>query len=759
MEGFLNLAWLLPVPPFLAFVAIILFLNRNKTVSALTAVGGVVVSLLIGWPIAFTVFFTEHFGAHPHYGELYTIPTGLTNFVIGYQVDPANALMIFMVTFLLVMIFIYATGYMTFPGHLRKEDYPEAYAQERDPRYSRFMAYISLFATGMLGLVVSDSLLTFFVFWEIMGFCSYALISFWYEKPTAKRAGFKAFMTTRIGDTIMLVGMILLYIWSVPSTLVFRDILSLENLHQLSEHLVTVPLLGITAPAVAIVAVLIFFGTIGKSAQFPLHVWLPDAMEGPTPVSAMIHAATMVSAGVFLVVRMYPLFMAAGEVSPGTLTFVATVGSFTALFASLIGLTQWDIKRVLAYSTIAQLGFMIAALGVGAYMAGLFHLITHAFFKALLFLGSGSVIHGVEHGFHHAHAHAAHDHDEALAEAVGGEHGGEEDAHGHMHGSGIIARPDGDLDPNDPQDMRNMGGLLKRMPITGWTFVIGGLALAGFPFLTAGFWSKDEILTSSWYGGHMVVFWVEVFSAFLTAFYVARQISLTFLGQPRSAGAANAPESVKRMTVPLILITPFAVALGWFGIPASFPVFGGLAPDLLERILEPYVEYQEMHVVHPEFTWLVLGASIVVALGGLAAGWFVYRGFHEGQIDPLRRWLGPLWWVMHRKFYVDELYAYTILPFTRGLANFMYWVDDLWILDPIINGIGRVTIWIARFAADFDRYVVDGTVGGFAWLASKSGNILRNAQNGQVQVYLMVVVVSVTIWLLLTALPMILTLV
>lgn len=234
---------------------------------------------------------------------------------------------------------------------------------------------------------------------------------------------------------------------------------------------------------------------------------------------------------------------------------------------------------------------------------------------------------------------------------------------------------------------------------------------------------------------------------------------MTFLGQPRSAGAANAPESVKRMTVPLILITPFAVALGWFGIPASFPVFGGIAPNLLERILEPYVEYYEMHVVHPEFTWIVLGASLVVALGGLAVGWFVYRGFEEGQIDPLRRWLGPVWWVMHRKFYIDEFYAYTILPFTRALANFMYWIDDLWIIDPIINGIGRVTIWIARFAADFDRYVVDGTVGGFAWLASKAGNILRNAQNGQVQVYLMVVVVSVTIWLLLTALPMILTLV
>jgi NADH-quinone oxidoreductase subunit L len=441
------------------------------------------------------------------------------------------------------------------------------------------------------------------------------------------------------------------------------------------------------------------------------------------------------------------------------MNFVAITGGFTALFASLIGVTQWDIKRVLAYSTIAQLGFMIAALGVGAYVAGLFHLITHAFFKALLFLGSGSVIHGVEHGFHHAHAHAGHG--DSHDEDVGGEHGGEEGetVSGH-HTRHVIHRADGDLDPHDPQDMRNMGGLLKRMPITGWTFIIGGLALSGFPFLTAGFWSKDEIMTSSWASGNFLIFWIEVFSAFLTAFYVARQISLTFLGQPRSEGAAHAPESVRSMTWPLILITPFAVALGWFGIPASFPLLGGIAPNLFEGVLEPYIEYHQMHVVHPEFTWIVLLASLVVALGGLGAGYLVYgKGLQEGQIDPLRRWLGPVWWVMHRKFYVDELYAYTILPFTRGLANFMYWIDDKWILDPIINGIGRVTVWIARFCADFDRYVVDGTVGGFAWLAARAGGVLRNAQNGQVQVYLMVVVVSVTIWLLLTALPMILTLV
>ena len=749
MQGFLNLAWVLPIPPFLAFLAIVLFLNRNKTVSALTAIGGVMVSFLIGWPIAFAVFTDAHFGEHPLYGELFTIPTGLTDLMIGYQVDPANALMIFMVTFLLLMIFIYSYGYMSsYPAHLKPEEFPEAAKQNKDPRYSRFMAYISLFATGMLGLVVSNSLLTFFVFWEIMGLCSYLLIGFWYEKPSAKKAAFKAFITTRIGDVIMFVGMMLLYMWSVPSTLVFEQILAPVNLEHLASITVTLPLVGITTSGIGLIAVLIFFGTVGKSAQFPLHVWLPDAMEGPTPVSALIHAATMVSAGVFLIVRMYPLFFVAGETSPGSMQFVAFIGAFTALFASLIAVAQWDIKRVLAYSTIAQLGYMVAALGTGAYVAGFFHLITHAFFKGLLFLGSGSVIHGVEHGFHHAHAHDA----------------GHGDDHGHgdeHHGSTLIQRKDGVLDPNDPQDMRNMGGLLKKMPITAWTFIIGGLALSGFPFISAGFWSKDEILSSTWYTEDTFIFWTLALSALLTAFYTMRQIMLTFFTQPRSEGAAQASESRKSMTIPLILITPFAIALGWIGIPTSFPGFGLLPwAGWLEHFLEPHIEYLGFEAPHPEFNILVLLVSLVVALGGLALGWFVYRkGLPEGQIDPMRRWLGPLWWAMHRKFWVDEFYDYTIVAFTRGLAKFSYWVDDLWIIDPIINAIGKITIAIAMFAGEVDKYVVDGVVNGFGWLAQRAGAVLRNAQNGQVQVYLMVVVVSITIWLLLTVLPVLLTLV
>ncbi len=748
MEGFLNLTWLLPIPPFLAFVAILLFLNRNKTVSALTAIGSVLVSFVLGWPIAFAVFTTPHFGEHPLYGELFSMPTGAASLLIGYQVDPANALMIFMVTFLLVMIFVYASGYMTFPGHLRQEDYPQAYSQNKDPRYSRFMAYISLFATGMLGLVVSNSLLTFFVFWELMGLCSYLLIGFWFEKESAKKAAFKAFITTRIGDAIMFAGMMLLWMWSVDNTLVFKQILTPANLEHLAEMTVYVPIFNFTTPAVAVIAVLLFFGTIGKSAQFPLHVWLPDAMEGPTPVSAMIHAATMVSAGVFLLVRMFPLFFVAGEVAPASMQFVAGIGAFTALFASLIAVAQWDIKRVLAYSTIAQLGYMVAALGTGAYVAGFFHLITHAFFKALLFLGSGSVIHGVEHGFHHAHAHT-------------GDHGHEEHGHdAHGHASSIVHRKDGDLDLNDAQDMRNMGGLLKRMPITGWTFVIGGLALSGFPFVTAGFWSKDEILSSTWYTKDTVIFWVLALSALLTAFYTARQITLTFLGQPRSEGAAHAPESVKSMTVPLILMTPFAIGLGWFGIPVGFPGLGSIFPNWIEHQLEPYIKYLSFEFPHPEFNLFVLLISFAVALGGLALGWLVYRkGLPEGEIDPMRRWLGPIWWAMHRKFWIDELYQYTFIAFSRGVAKFLYWVDDVWVIDPIVNAIGRIGVWLGWVSAKFDQYVVDGAINAFGWMSDRAGSVLRSSQNGQVQVYLMVVVVSVTIWLLLYALPLILTLV
>lgn len=739
MEGFLNLAWLVPIPPFVAFVLILLFLNGNKRVSSLTAILGVVISMAIGWPIAFAAFTTPHFGEHPVEGELFQIPTGASAISIGYQVDPANALMLFMVCFLLLMIFIYSAGYMTFPSHLRKEDYPQAYAQGKDPRYSRFMAYISLFAVGMLGLVISNTLVTFYLFWEIMGLCSYLLIGFWYEKESARKAAVKAFLTTRVGDALMFIGLLLLFAWSSPSSLQFNDIFQPGNLAHLSNMHVTLPLINANVTAIGLIAVLLFFGTIGKSSQFPLHVWLPDAMEGPTPVSAMIHAATMVSAGVFLLVRMYPVFYAAGEASPGAMTYVAFTGAFTAIFAATIAVAQWDIKRVLAYSTISQLGFMVAAIGIGAYVAALFHLLTHAFFKGLLFLGSGSVIHGVEHGSHIAHdAHAA-------------------DAHDH---AAIQHRQDGDLNPDDPQDMRNMGGLLGRMPLTGWTFIIGALSLSGFPLITAGFWSKDEILASAWYGSNFWVFATLALAAFLTAFYTTRQVMLTFFGKPRTAAAEHAPESVRSMTWPLILMSPFAIALGWFGIPASFPLLGGIVPNWLEGFLEPYIEYLQFHVAVPEFNWVPLTTSLVVALGGILVGYLVYgRGYAYEQVDPTRRLLGPVWWLFHRKYYVDELYGSTVIAFTKGLSSFLYWFDDLWVIDPIVDGIGWLGVQISRIAAAFDRYVIDGFVNAAGWISSRAAGMLRNTQDGHVQVYLLVAVLSLTVWLLLKALPMIMTLV
>ena len=740
MEGLFSVTWVVPIPPFLAFLAILLFLNKNKRGSALTAIGSALISCVLGWGIAFASFFRDHFGEHPVDEAIYSIPTGATEFVIGYAVDPANALMLFMVPFLVLMIFIYSSGYMSFPHHLRAEQYPTAYAQGKDPRYSRFMAYICLFATGMLGLVVANNLLQFFVFWEVMGLCSYLLIGFWYEKASARVAAVKAFITTRIGDALLMIGLILLYVRSEPSSLRFSELFTETNLDQLAQSLVDLPLFG-EVHWISLIGVLIFCGAIGKSAQFPLHIWLPDAMEGPTPVSAMIHAATMVSAGVFLLVRMFPIYEFSGEVSSGTLQFVAFIGAFTALFAATIAVAQWDIKRVLAYSTISQLGYMVAAIGMGAYVAALFHLLTHAFFKALLFLGSGSVIHGVEHGYHHAHEHAHDDHDDSHAEH-------------------IVRRADGVLDTEDAQDMRNMGGLLTRMPRTGWTFIIGGLALSGFPLITAGFWSKDEILAFAWDGNHQWVFWTLALAAFLTAFYTMRQIGLTFLGRARTEGASHAPESVASMTTPLILISIFAIAGGWFGIPEAFPVLGGIVPNWIGHFLEPYMKYMHLYPHHPDFNFVPLGVSIVVALGGLGAGYLVYgQGLKEGQTDPVARILGPIWWMWHRKYWIDELYNSTIVLFTMWLSRFLALFDREWIIDWVVNGVGRIAIRIGDLTSAFDKFVVDGFVDGVGWISDQAGHIARLLQDGRVQTYLLFGMLILAVWLFLNVLPMILTLV
>ncbi len=736
MTNFFNLTWLIPIPPLLAFFAIILFANPRKRLSSNIAIGAVAVSWILCWLVAFAYFMNWHELAEKPFEmplSWLRLPTGTTTFTMGVAVDAVTAVMLFMVGFVLTMIFIYSSGYMTFPGYqnaaLNKDGL--------DPRYSRFFAYISLFATGMLGLVVADNLLMLFIFWEIMGLCSYLLIGFWFDKKypdpnqiTPKLAGLKAFLTTRVGDVLLMIGLIFLFI--LTGQLNFQAIFKPEVLEHLAEAHVNVPLLG-TFSAAVVISIFIFWGAIGKSAQFPLHVWLPDAMEGPTPVSALIHAATMVSAGVYLIVRMLPVFNIAHHGENGAMLFVAFIGAFTAIFAATIAVAQNDIKKVLAYSTISQLGYMFAALGIGAWVAAAFHLIMHAFFKALLFLGSGSVIHGVEHGHHHAHAHAEH----------GGHEEHDHDEHGHegeTHGEYF-----------DAQDMRNMGGLLKRMPATGWTFIIGAAALSGFPFFTAGFWSKDEILSDAWYNGHNLVFWVLALSALFTAFYTFRQVFMTFFGQPRTEAAAHAPESVRAMTVPLMLLAVFAIGAGWIGIPHWFPVIGAALGNPFGSMMEEQARLYSLHAEALPYQTIPITVSIIVSLGGILLAWLVYgrKPLQAGQQDPLERWLGPIYPVLQKKYYFDELYG--SLPNVKPaiVVGFAMWVMrlarsfDQAVVDGIVNGVGRFGRWLSRsLRLFFDEMFVDGAVNGTGFVAQVAGSVLRLVQTGQAQFYLLVVLIA-----------------
>jgi NADH-quinone oxidoreductase subunit L len=462
---------------------------------------------------------------------------------------------------------------------------------------------------------------------------------------------------------------------------------------------------GVLGLSVAgLLGILIFIGVIGKSAQFPLHVWLPDAMEGPTPVSAMIHAATMVSAGVYLAARIFPLVSAGwdgGALTPAMLT-MAFIGSFTALFAATIALAQNDIKRVLAYSTISQLGYMIAALGVGAYVAAVFHLVTHAFFKALLFLGSGSVIHGMEHGVLHTKENV------------------------------------------DPQDMFNMGGLKAKMPLTFWAFLIGGLALSGFPLVTAGFWSKDEILSGAFGGGQTLVFATLALAALLTAFYTARQITLTFLGQARTQSAAHAHENKPVMTIPLIVLAVFAVGAGWVGIPEKFPLLGGLLPNWFEEFVGSMLSAEAHTLVE---SIIPLLTSLVVSLGGLWAGWQVYRNVKAGAPDPLER-LGFVYKVFRYKYGIDEFYQDVFVKPAIWISEvFTYKIIDKMILDGLIEGIGRGALRLGKILREsidiplWNRALTDGTSGA----VRKSGEALRSTQSGRVQQYMVATIAVVVL--------------
>jgi NADH-quinone oxidoreductase subunit L len=719
-----TLIWLLPLPPLLAFALIVLFTNRNKGLSHSLAVG----SALLSWAGSMLVFWralqVEHFGEHPFTSAIPWLPTGESWFRVGVLIDPLGAVTLFFVAWTILMIFIYSVGYHNYgqpAGPHDQKGLPPHGAHQTDahghihrvpsiePMYARFFAFIGLFAFGMYTLVVSDNLLTLFIGWEIMGLCSYLLIGFWYARPSARAAMIKAFMTTRIGDVFMLLG--IAYLYSATGTLSYHQLFSEETLHALASTPAIGGFLGLSAAG--LIGLLLFIGTIGKSAQWPLHVWLPDAMEGPTPVSAMIHAATMVSAGVYMAIRTFPL-LSAGWVEGGaltpTLTVMAFIGTFTALFAATIALAQNDIKRVLAYSTISQLGYMVAALGIGAYVAAAFHLFTHAFFKALLFLGSGSVIHGMEHG---------------LLHTTDGSHTGSGEAHGeHI----------------DPQNMFNMGGLRTKMPITFWTFLIGGLSLSGFPLVTAGFWSKDEILADAFGHGHLLVFAVLALAALLTAFYTMRQITLTFLGQPRTEAARHALESKWTMTLPLVILAIFAVAAGWVGIPEHFPLLGGLLPNWFHEFVGSTLAEHPKAV---EFNFVPLLTSLVVALGGLYAGWLVYKDTRAGQPDPLAKALGPLHTVLQNKYYFDELYDFLFVRPAYWLAEqFTYPFLDRQVIDGFLHGVAAVTFKLGDLFRNWiDRPLVNG-FGDFVGETVKwFGRTFRIVQTGLVQQYMVMALV------------------
>ena len=689
-----TLIWLIPLPPVLAFFLIVLFTNKSKALSHTIAVGAALLSWLGSMIVFVRALGVEHLGEHPFESSINWLPTGDTWLKVGVLVDPLTATVLFFVAWTVLMIFLYSVGYHNFGQPAGDHDHaglpPHGATVEEhghkhvvpsiEPMYSRFFAFIGLFAFGMFTLVVSDNLLTLFVGWEIMGLCSYLLIGFWYGKPSARNAAVKAFMTTRVGDVFMLLG--IAYLYSATGTLSFRAIFTEEVLHTLAS--VPSGVLGLSAAG--LIGLLLFIGTVGKSAQFPLHVWLPDAMEGPTPVSAMIHAATMVSAGVYMVIRMFPII----SLDEKTMTIVAFVGAFTALFAATIALAQNDIKRVLAYSTISQLGFMIAALGIHAYVAAVFHLVTHAFFKALLFLGSGSVIHGMEHGVLHTGNHSV-----------------------------------------DPQDMFNMGGLRKKMPITFWTFLIGGFALSGFPLVTAGFWSKDEILADAFGHGHVFVFATLAIAAFMTAFYTMRQITLTFLGEPRTKEAEHAQETPWTMTTPLVILAFFAVTYGWVGIPEHFPALGGLVPNWFHEFVGGTL------AEHPEaleFSWIPLLTSLVVALGGLGLGWAVYRNVNSPAEDKLQ--IGFL----KNKYYIDEVYNFVFIKPAIWISEVFVskWMDKGFI-DGILHIFGPTTGGIGAFIRNkFDlpvvnRFFGDGTADVTYWFGGK----LRAIQTGRIQQYLM----------------------
>jgi NADH-quinone oxidoreductase subunit L len=627
-ESVLNLVPLLLVLPAAGFVFTAFFGRRIGRFAFLVPLLLVVATWVLGMAVSYEAL-TGGFGEHGAGITLYTwIPAGDFQVDLGLYVDQLTACLLIVVTTIGMLVHLYSVGYMA-----------------HDPGRWRFFAYLNLFMLSMLLLVLGDSWLTVFAAWELVGLSSYLLIGFWYTRWSAALAAKKAFIVNRVGDVGFALGIML--IWVSTGTLNIRESFDL--------------IAKLDSTTIAAIALLVFCGAVGKSAQFPLHVWLPDAMEGPTPVSALIHAATMVNAGVYLVARANPIF----ALAPGVMVVVASIGIFTAILAASIAFTQRDIKRVLAYSTLSQLGYMFAALGVGAFVAAIFHLMAHGFFKGLLFLGSGSVIHAV----------------------------------------------------HEEQDMNNMGGLWRKIPITHWTMLVGTLAIAGIPPL-AGFFSKDEILAESFKNAFAWVWLIGLVVAVMTAFYMWRLMGKTFYGEPSEYARRiwdRIHESTWTMTVPLVLLAIPSALIGLFlGLP-----FGD---SRITHWLEPvFAESEEL--LHPDkqpfelfgIDGVLINLSVAGATLGLVVGIWLFGAFRRAG-RPAR---------------VEALTN------ANGATRFLYraslnkwWFDDLNHLLFIVIG-GRVAgaMWW------FDRVIVDGTVNGVGRLTVDAGRGLRRVQTGRVQNY------------------------
>ena len=573
------------------------------------------------------------------------------------RVDPLSTLMILVVSGIGFVIHVYSIGYM-----------------HGDPRYGRYFTYLNLFLLSMLLLVLANNFLLLYAGWELVGLCSYLLIGFWFERQAAANAGKKAFITTRIGDFGFALGVMLIFV--TFGTLNYGQVFEAAP--------ATLQLGGFTATAITL---LLFMGAVGKSAQIPLYVWLPDAMEGPSPVSALIHAATMVTAGVYMVARTHVLF----ELAPLSMTLVAIIGAITAFFAATIALVQNDIKRVLAYSTISQLGYMVMAMGVGAYAAGMFHLTTHAFFKALLFLGAGSVMHGLA----------------------------------------------GEL------DMRKMGGLRDKMRTTYRTFLAGAAALAGVPLLS-GFFSKDEILWRA-FNSSMILWLVGIVTAFLTSFYAFRAVFLAFWGQPRERELfEHAHESPPIMTRPLIILAVLAVVGGLIGLPHL---------SAIEGFLEPvFASHETVHAAEAGgiLEWVLMALSAIVAIVAIVLAQYMYL-VNPGLPGRLSKRYAPLYKLLSNKYYVDELYGFLFVRPFQGLAHFLDTVVDAVVLHDLL--FVRPFQGLASFLADvFELEVIGGIVNGIAALVNGSSRILRRVQTGYVRNYALSIlfgVVAIVAYLLL----------